>query len=140
MKLIAIEASVALILARIAVKTLRFQTSARLSGWVPGAAPLGSNVADGAVVDAVAKAVAGATARFGWTNVCLAESVAAKWLLERRGVRSTIYFGFRIRGSAAGAPAIDPHAHVAIHAWIQVGDRVVTGQDPSENQIIGHYN
>lgn len=54
--------------------------------------------------------------RLPWTCNCLAQAIAARWMLKRRGVGSTLYLGVRKDGSL-----------LAAHAWLRVGRLIVTG-------------
>lgn len=71
--------------------------------------PAGTAVGIGCAVESAARFVPGA--------LCVAQSLAAQAMLVRRGVPSTIHFGFR--RSATGA--------VEGHAWLEVDGRVVAG-------------
>jgi hypothetical protein len=50
-----------------------------------------------------------------WHPVCLPQAMAAKWMLRRRGVESTLYLG------------VDPSAGLYAHAWLRAGPVIVTG-------------
>ena len=54
--------------------------------------------------------------------VCLPQAIAAKWMLRRRRLGSTLYLGLR-RGEAAGLTA---------HAWLRAGDQILTGRAGSQ--------
>lgn len=60
-------------------------------------------------------AVQAAAANVPWKPVCLPQAIAAQWMLRRRGIRSTLYLG------------VDPGRQLDAHAWVRVGDAVVTG-------------
>ena len=62
----------------------------------------------------VAWAVGAAARRAPWRAACLEQALAAKAMLRRRGIESTLYLGV----------TQDP---VAAHAWVRVGDLNVTG-------------
>lgn len=51
--------------------------------------------------------------------VCLPQAMAAKWMLRRRHLPSTLYLGV----------ALDPTRKAAMlaHAWLRAGDKIVTG-------------
>lgn len=53
-----------------------------------------------------------------WRATCLMEAVAAKKLLERRGVSSTLYLG---------VASADPETAFEAHAWLRCGTAIVTG-------------
>jgi hypothetical protein len=49
---------------------------------------------------------------------CLSRSLAARWMLNRRGVPNTLYVGIRSGGARASE---------TLHAWLTVGDTVLLG-------------
>jgi hypothetical protein len=58
--------------------------------------------------------------RTPWDSNCLAQSIAAKRMLQRRGIPSTLYLGVT-------KDADDPK-HLDAHAWLQCGDEILTGR------------
>jgi len=52
-----------------------------------------------------------------WDSVCLAQALAAKWMLARRGMASTLYLGV----------AYDEQRKLRAHAWLRCGNLWVTG-------------
>lgn len=106
------EAIAYLALARVAVLALPFRVLTRRLGVrhaetpaIAGADPASRRVA---------WAIAAAARRAPWRSECLEQAIAAKAMLRRRGIASTLYLGM----------ARDP---VAAHAWLRVGDTNVTG-------------
>ncbi|WP_158611008.1 lasso peptide biosynthesis B2 protein [Aurantiacibacter spongiae] len=59
-------------------------------------------------------------ARMPFRAVCLPQAMSARWLLRRRGIPSRIVIGSRRGDSREG---------LLFHAWLMVGEQVVTGQD-----------
>lgn len=57
-----------------------------------------------------------------WDSMCLAQALAAKWMLERRGIVSTLYLGV----------AYDEHRKMLAHAWLRSGTVFVTGAPQHE--------
>ena len=55
---------------------------------------------------------------------CLAQAVAGKWMLQRRGLPSTLYLGVE-RGS-------DEEKWLEAHAWLRCGGDFVTGERQHE--------
>ena len=55
-----------------------------------------------------------------WRNKCLAEAIAAKGMMRRRGISSTLYLGLAKDGG-----------ELAAHAWLRCGGKIVTGEDES---------
>ena len=52
-----------------------------------------------------------------WESKCLAQAMAAKMMLKRREIPSTLYLGVLKEG----------HKGLSAHAWIRCGDRILTG-------------
>jgi hypothetical protein len=52
-----------------------------------------------------------------WESACLAQAIAGKYMLRRRGVASALYLGTRK----------DEHSQLLAHAWLRVGARIVLG-------------
>ncbi len=52
-----------------------------------------------------------------WDSRCLAQAIAAWWMLARRGIHGTVYFGV----------ARNPDKPFDAHAWLRCGSRIVTG-------------
>ncbi len=133
------ESLLALLLARLATRTLRFITVARAMGWSPGQASAEISDLDLGRAREVKDAIAAALRVLRFEEPCLAESIAAKWMLGRRGVASTLCLGARIRGSAAHAPKLEPDEHVALHAWLEAGDLIVTRDMTDHHGTISRY-
>ncbi len=53
-----------------------------------------------------------------WDARCLAQAIAGKWMLKRRGLPSTLYLGVD-RGQEQWLEA---------HAWLSCGDEILTGE------------
>jgi hypothetical protein len=78
-------------------------------------APAALTPAEARLVERVAYAVSRTGARVPWRADCLVQALAARRWLERHGVASNLYIGVRNEGEFAA------------HAWLKVGDEVVTG-------------
>lgn len=106
------EAFACLALARLATLLLPFRVVARGLG----AHNEESTRAEPATARArrVGAAVAVAARRTPWRSLCLEQAVAAKAMLRRRGIPSTLYLG------VTAAP-------FEAHAWVRVGEVNVTG-------------
>lgn len=52
--------------------------------------------------------------------VCLPQALAAKRMLQNRGLPSTLYLGV--------APGLETPDTVSAHAWLRAGDKIVTGE------------
>ena len=58
-----------------------------------------------------------------WESACLAQSIAAKYMLRRRGLPSWLFLGTKK----------DDRGNLAAHAWLQSGNEIVLGGGDSEN-------
>ena len=73
------------------------------------------------IVERITYAVPRVAARVPWRADCLVQAMAAKRWLSARGIGSTIHYGVpRQKGERFEA-----------HAWLTVGERLVTGGDIS---------
>jgi hypothetical protein len=114
------EATAWLALARAAILLVRFPTMARR---------LGTHMRDSTHVDQLAHqatlrrtrwAIGAASRRAPWRCMCLEQAIAAKLMLRRHGVPSTLYLGV--------ARARDPdQPSIEAHAWLRCGSLYVTG-------------
>jgi len=55
--------------------------------------------------------------------VCLPQAVAAKWMLRRRRLPSTLYLGLNQKEDSK----------LTAHAWLRVGNKILTGRAESLN-------
>jgi hypothetical protein len=62
-------------------------------------------------------AVSAVSQRLPWTSQCLVQALAARRMLQRRQIPSTLYFGM----------AKDAAGHLMAHAWLRSGSQLVTG-------------
>lgn len=121
----AVEAVAYLALARAAVVALPFPVLARRLGvrWAETPAVASDDPAS----YRVGWAVAAAARRVPWRSECLEQAVAAKVMLRRRGIDSTLYLGV----------ARDPFE---AHAWLRVGTLHVTGgQDVARYAVVASF-
>ena len=105
-----------------ALVLLRVVSFGRLQAWGLLAARMSPRRSDGGATTerAVAWAVATAAALLPVADSCLADALAAHWLLAACGCRSTIRFGVR-RGAS-------PPLHA--HAWVESNGVVIVGAAP----------
>lgn len=111
------EALIALAIARIAMALLPFR---RIAAWIgtPGAeTPATATVAEIYIAEEIGWAVGVLARRVPWDGRCLAQALAATWMLRRRGLEGTVSFGV-CRG---GSTELDAHA------WLRFGSCMVTG-------------
>jgi hypothetical protein len=67
----------------------------------------------------VGRAVRSAASLTPWESPCLAQAVAAKWMLSRRHVAATVYLG-------VAKDETKPEV-LSAHAWIRAGHAILTG-------------
>jgi hypothetical protein len=111
------EALIALALARSAMIFFSFR---RIAGWLgtPDAETRTNAAAEQVeLATEIGWAVGCVARRVPWDARCLAQALAAAWMLRRRGLESTVTFG---------ADRRTPNDFVA-HAWLRFGPCFVTG-------------
>lgn len=81
------------------------------------AAPAESGSRDIATIRRVRLAILRALSLTVGADNCLPQALAARWMLERRGIPANLFIGTQC--DADGKPRI--------HAWLKVGDEWVTG-------------
>lgn len=65
-----------------------------------------------------------------WHAMCYEQALAARWMLVRRGYRTTLYIGMRK----------SPDGALQGHAWLRVGDHIVTGdQQLTTYTVVGTF-
>ncbi len=136
-----IEAVVALGIARLASRRIGFGKIARRMGWEHDALRADADIcaSQAEAAASVGKALRWANRIWKFRDACLADAMAAKWMLCRRRVPATLYIGARILGSAAHAPRVDPDKHIALHAWVMAGAVPVIGKSSTPHVPIGRY-
>jgi hypothetical protein len=108
-----IEATVALTLARLAVRLL---PTAHILAWASRPPRHPNRFAAAGIVEPVSRMVDRIGAQPWMRAACLPRALAAQAMLRRRGVASRLCLGATREGGALEA-----------HAWIELGDEVVIG-------------
>ena len=67
----------------------------------------------------VGQAIVRASAYTPWESACLAQSLTAQKMLQKRGIPGVFYLGV--------AKDINAEEKMKAHAWTQCGDNIVTG-------------
>jgi hypothetical protein len=111
-----VEAAGWLGLARLAILVLPFRWLAPRLGRHMALSPAEA-AAPAAVLDRISWAVTTASRHLPWECKCLAQALAGKAMLQRRGVASTLYLGV----------GKEPAAGLQAHAWLRCGPRILTG-------------
>lgn len=113
------EAFVFLGLARLAVLTVPFRLIARAVGPAAGSAsvPVTADPPAQRRALALGRLIERVGRRTPWRSNCLAQAVAATFMLRRRGLGSTMYFGL----------AKNENGDLDAHAWTRSHGTIVTG-------------
>lgn len=126
---LALEAACLLALASLLLVLLPFRHIAR---WLGN---LNSEIeaeTDPAMAHAVGRAVGRAARHLPWHPLCLPQALAARAMLRRRGIVSTLYFGMRLEGDDRAMRA---------HAWVTAGATGVVGVPATgEFTILARYS
>ncbi len=69
----------------------------------------------------IGRAVRAVGARTPWRSTCLIQALAGMALLHRFGLSGVMYLGVAKSG--------DPSEPLQAHAWLQSGDRILTGEN-----------
>lgn len=123
-RLLLAEAAFVLAAARLAILLLPFSVIARWLGQHRAETPIEQAPAHADISRRVSRAVARAARHLPWESVCLPRAIAAKRMLRRRGVASTLYLG------------VQPGQTMSAHAWVRAGGIVVTGENGREGHTV----
>jgi transglutaminase-like putative cysteine protease len=116
-----IEATLALLLARLAVRLL---SAARITAWASRPPRRPDRFAADTVVEGVSKAVEEIAAKPWMQALCLPQALATHAMLRRRGVAGRLCLGAVREGGA-----------LAAHAWVELGDEVLVGGGTEQAQF-----
>ena len=111
------EALIALGLARLGMAFLSFRPSGVVYSSSRSGTPLNATAEQVEVATDIGWAVGCLARRVPWDSRCLAQALAATWMLRRRGLEPTLSFG------------ADPgkSREFVAHAWLRFGPCLVTG-------------
>jgi hypothetical protein len=112
-----LEALALLGLARMAVLLLPFRWVARLLGKQEAQTPVQEDAANVVHIRRIGTMVRKTSQNVPWTSKCLDQALAAKIMLARRGIATTVYFGVKN----------DANGRLEAHAWLRSGTLYVTG-------------
>lgn len=107
-----IESGAMIIAASLVVRLVRFRRMASIAGACRRAAPA-ALLPDIALIR---RAIEAWARRLPWRTLCFEQGLAAHWMLRRRGLASTLFYG---AGTIDGA--------LKAHVWVRSGDRDVIG-------------
>jgi hypothetical protein len=113
----AAEAAVALLIARVALRVVPFKRLAKLGGTLERdiKTPVPHPATDPIAIR-VGCAINGAAMRLPWESSCLVRALAARFMLARRGIASTLILGVTTR-----------HGALESHAWITAAGGALCG-------------
>lgn len=125
-----VEAGGLLVLARLAVWFVPFRRLAARLGKAMAESPEAVTEEQRAAAAPIGWAVRTLGRRLPWMGQCLVQSVAVTWMLQRRRIPSTLYFGL----------ARDTDGGLKAHAWVRAGAKVLTGARERENfTVVGTF-
>jgi hypothetical protein len=111
------EALGALALARFGMVCLPFKRIAAWLGTPGNESPLTAAAEEINIAREIGWAVGCLARRVPWDSRCLAQALAATWMLRRRGLEATVSFGAEWGESR----------ELVAHAWLRFGPCLVTG-------------
>ena len=112
-----LEIGVLLGLARLAILLVPFRHIARIFGPQHAETPAVADLASEPRVRHLGTMIRATARNLPWECKCLAQAMAGKVMLARRGLPSTVYFGVRN----------DDEGEFGAHAWLRSGAVYVTG-------------
>jgi hypothetical protein len=125
-KALLLETLALLSLARLAVLLVPFRWVAKVLGKQEAQTAVQDDPAKRPYVRLISVVVHKAAKNVPWTSKCLDQAIAAKIMLARRGIATTVYFGVKN----------DENGRLAAHAWLRSGTRYVTGGTNREHYTV----
>lgn len=123
-----VEAAAWLALALALLALLPFRWIAARLGTPAGGAGLAvpppADAGQRAVALRIGRAVERAARHLPWSARCLPQAIAAKAMLHRRGIASTMHFGMCLSDASADP---SPDRRMQAHAWLTIGETAVVG-------------
>lgn len=116
-RLLLCEALIAMALARFGLAFLPFRRIALWLGIPETESPVNAAAEQVEVATEIGWAVGCLARRVPWDSRCLAQALAATWMLRRRGLEPTLSFGVDL----------EKHREFVAHAWLRFGSCLVTG-------------
>jgi len=115
-----------LAIARLALLVFPFRWVARSLGRAQIESSSESNENDVARAKKIGWAVETMSRYTFWESKCLAQAIAAQWMLKRRGISSTLYLG----------AAKNETREMSAHAWVRSGAHILTGSPEHERYAV----
>ncbi|HEC73689.1 MAG TPA: lasso peptide biosynthesis B2 protein [Methylophaga aminisulfidivorans] len=84
-------------------------------------------------VERIRRAISRAANNVPWNTVCLPQAIAAKWMCQRRNIRSVMYLGVTKKAETTTSEQnlnamFSKQASMKAHAWLKVEDTIITGK------------
>jgi len=115
-----LEAYVTLGIMRAAILTVSFKRLTRSLEHLPNKEEITAvNDTELSIATAVAQAITRAAAYTPWGSACLAQSLTAQRMLQKRGIPGVFYLGV--------TKDEESKEKMKAHAWSQCGDTIITG-------------
>lgn len=114
-----LEALLTLTWVKLLVHTVPFRRLSRHLGQPQAKTPDAIPAHERAIAVDISWAVQAAARHVPLGFVCLPQAIAAKWMLRRRGIASTLYLGV--------AFDTKDRTEMLAHAWLRAGDKILTG-------------
>jgi hypothetical protein len=121
-----LEALALLCWARILIRVVPFRWIAPHLGHPMAESPGDVGVTERQLALRIAWAVQAVARHVPLGFVCLPQAIAAKWMLRRRRLPSTLYLGLQRKDELK----------LTAHAWLRVGDTILTGRAESLNHTV----
>jgi hypothetical protein len=130
MRMLLLEAFLYLGWARI-LKSLPFHRIAPSLGTQMEETPLTYHTSNEIIMKNVVRVIGTASRHSWWESMCLVKAIAAKKMLERRHIESTLYLG-TARDSSSGK--------MIAHAWLRSGPFYITGAEEMDGfTVVGIF-
>ncbi len=121
-----LEAYITLGVMRIAILTVSFKRLTRSLEHLPKKEEiLALNDDQMSVATAIGQAITRAAAYTPWESACLAQSLTAQRMLQKRSIPGVFYLG--------ATKDEDSEKKMKAHAWSQCGDNIITGAGGHED-------
>jgi hypothetical protein len=121
-----LEALALLCWARFLIRVVPFRWIAPHLGRPMAESPAAISEAERRLALRIAWAVLAVARNMPLGFVCLPQAIAAKWMLRRRRLPSTLYLGLQRKDELK----------LTAHAWLRVGNRILTGRAESLNHTV----
>lgn len=126
------EAFAALAWAKLLVHSLPFRRLATRLGRAQTETPETITRSQRAIAVEISWAVQAVARHIPLGFVCLPQAIAAKGMLRRRGLPSTLYLGV--------TPGRARPEAITAHAWLRAGNKIVTGEaEAAQHQVLASF-